>query len=148
MLIHTQAAVDRVLPCPREYAWQIMSADDASDDSGAGCRLVAGPSAHIVGRSHVLELPATPPDGLPGLYMTTITHISEGYLVSSRIVGPLLEQRETWTLRDQPDGCHLHIEAWVQASATIYQQEPLQTRTHAMLTNAADALIRRCQAAA
>ena len=142
MLINIDTTANRELPYPRELVWQVIAAmDPAAGGPASGVRRVEGPRHDEVGSSHIMELPATAPDGLPAIWLTTITQISPGHMFSTRAVGPLLEQREAWTLEELPaHRCRVIARAWVQASAAVYTAEGLEQRTSALLNNALNAV--------
>ncbi len=131
------------MPWPRERVWQIMH--DLT--LAPGQRWAAGPAPGEVGSTVLLELPATGSsfDGLPVVYTSTVLQLTPGHMSSCRIVGPLLEQREVWLLRDDPQGCAVSATAHVQASAAVYDESGLQARTQQLLDYAIGQIMQRGQ---
>lgn len=143
MLITADVGLTRQLPYPRAHVWDVMTAHPTEE---ASLRWVEGPRYGEVGCTHLLHLPAAAPDGLPAVYLTTLTHVSPGHMYQSVITGPLLEQREVWSLRTEPDLTVVTATAWVRASGFVYEAEALRERTTIMLRNTLAALTEQCRA--
>lgn len=142
MLVTVEATAHHTIAASPDDVWTAITAEDP------GVERIQGPKDGEVGCTYLMRLPATAHDGLPAVYVSTLTQVAPGHMYTCQIVGPLLEQTEVWTLHPTGDRTVIEVRAWVRASSAVYDAAGLQARTQQMLDNAVSALSNRCRPAA